>query len=185
MEWSFNLVKPDAISRGLVGAIIRRFEDKGLRLVGLKLAWPSAALIEAMYADNKDEPWFADLVDYMTQGPVVAMVWEGVEANAAARQIIGVKDPMKSTPGTIRGDFNIEPVRTAVHGSRTPAEAEQEINLWFFPTPDDPKPIWDTILGTEPLEPADAGGVTGPEPQGPVMPAKPIHAIDPTREATE
>lgn len=183
VSWSFNLVKPDGISRGLVGSIIKRFEDKGLRLVGLKLVWPSKELVEKSYADNKGEPWFNDLVEYLTSGPVVAMVWEGPNANAAARHIIGKKDPMNSSPGSIRGDYNIEMVRTVVHGSRTPGEAEDEINLWFFPKPDDPKPVWDTILGTEPLEPDDKGVNTGPEQQGPVMPSKPIHSIDHNREA--
>lgn len=184
LEWSMNLIKPDGISRGLIGTIIKRFEDKGLHLVGLKLVWPSKALVEKSYADNKDEPWFDDLVDYLTSGPVIAMVWEGVNANAAARHIIGKKDPMNSSPGSIRGDYNIEMVRTVVHGSRTPEEAEQEIKLWFFPQSDDPKPVWDTILGTEPLEPDESqDGDSGPEQQGPVMPSKAIHPIDHTREA--
>ena len=185
VSWSFNLVKPDGLSRGIAGNIIKRFEDKGLRLVGLKLVWPSKELVEKSYADNKDEPWFNDLVEYLTSGPVIAMVWEGVNANAAARHIIGKKDPLNSSPGSIRGDYNIEMVRTVVHGSRTPEEAEREINLWFFPKPDDPKPVWNTILGTEPLEPDEKGGDSGAEQQGPVMPSKQMHAIDHNREAGE
>jgi len=186
LEWSLNLVKPDAVRRGLVGRIISRFEDKGLRLVGMKLVWPSRAMIEASYTDNAEEEWFPALLDYMTSGPVVAMVWEGPNANAAARQIIGKKDPMKSDAGSIRADYNIEMVKTVVHGSRTPEEAEAEIGIWFFGQ--GPKPIWDCILGTEADNP-DTGGDGADDDtetsnsKAPVMPGKAIHAIDPGKEA--
>lgn len=188
LSWSLNLVKPEAVQRGLIGRIISRFEDKGLRLVGLKMVWPSRELIEANYSDNAEETWFPKLVDYMTSGPVIAMVWEGPNANQAARQIIGKKDPMKSDAGTMRGDFNIEMVKTVVHGSRTPEEAEREIGLWFFGK--GPKPTWDCILGTEGMEPEHGGEgavatTAEAEKKQPVMPSQPIHAIDPTKRSDE
>lgn len=187
LEWSLNLIKPDAVRRGLIGRIISRFEDKGLRLVGMKMVWASEALIKANYSDNTEEEWFPDLVDYMTSGPVVAMVWEGPNANEAARQIIGKKDPMKSTVGSIRGDYNIGMVRTVVHGSRTPEEAEQEIPLWFFGK--GPAPVWDVILGTETMNPDTGGDGAAPDPtpnsKPPLMPSEAIHMVDAHRRAGE
>lgn len=188
LSWSFNIVKPDAIKRGLIGRVISRFEDKGLRLVGMKLVWASPELIKETYSDNAEEKWFPTLIDYMTSGPIIVMVWEGPQANQAARHIIGKKDPMDSDAGSMRGDFNIEMVKTVVHGSRTPEEAEREIGLWFFGK--GPKPIWDCILGTESMEPemGGAGAATSvaenatPNSKPPVMPAKAIHPIDPGKE---
>ena len=152
-----------------------------------KMAWPSREMIEANYSDNAEEEWFPALVDYMTSGPVIAMVWEGPQANQAARHIIGKKDPMDSPPGSLRGDYNIEMVKTVVHGSRTPEEAEREIGIWFFGK--GPKPVWDTILGTEKMDP-DLGGegaaASGEaEKKLPAMPSEAIHAIDPMRRAGE
>ena len=147
MEWSFSLIKPDAIKRNLIGKIISKFEAKGLILVGLKMAWPTRELIEKHYEDQKDEPHFQQLVDFMAGGPVIAMVWEGPNAVTVTRNLIGVKDPVKSTPGSIRGDFALEMPKTIVHGARSPEEAEKELQLWFHGKSSDF--IWEDLLGTE------------------------------------
>ncbi len=130
-EWTFAMVKPDAVRRGLVGQIISRFEKKGLNLVGLMITWPTRSLIEAHYQDEKGEPHFEDLVEYMTSGPCVPMVWEGPNAVAIGRILIGTKDPAVSTPGSIRGDLALGLPKTVVHGARSPEEAERELALWF------------------------------------------------------
>lgn len=143
MELSFNLVKPDGISRGLIGRIFSRFEEKGLKLVACKFVQASPELIKTSYADNAEEAWFPDLVDYLTSGPVIAMVWAGENANDAARQVIGQKNPMKSDSGSLRGKYNISMVRTIVHGSRTPEEAKREIGIWFGG--EGPKPEWELM----------------------------------------
>jgi nucleoside-diphosphate kinase len=131
VERTFIAIKPDGVQRGLVGEIIRRLETKGFTLVGLKLIHPSRDLAEQHYAVHKERPFFAGLVDFMTSGPVVAMVWQGDGIVAACRLAIGATNPLTSPPGTIRGDLGINIGRNIIHGSDAVETAESEIALWF------------------------------------------------------
>ena len=130
-ERSFIAIKPDGVQRGLVGEIIGRFERKGFKLVGLKQLVPSRALAEQHYGVHKDRPFFSGLVEFITSGPVVGMVWEGDGVIASARKLIGATKPLDSEPGTIRGDLAINIGRNVIHGSDAPETAEFEIALWF------------------------------------------------------
>jgi len=132
-ERTFIAIKPDGVHRGLIGEIIKRFEVKGFKLVGLKMTHPSEDLLKQHYEDLKDRPFFASLVDYMHSGPVVAMVWEGKEAVKTGRVMLGETNPADSKPGTIRGDFCIQVGRNIIHGSDAVDSAKQEISLWFKP----------------------------------------------------
>ncbi len=131
MERTFLAIKPDGVQRGLVGTIIQRFEQKGYTLVGLKMLRVSRELAEQHYSEHKDKPFFPGLVDFITSGPVVAMVWEGRGVIAAARKLIGATNPLNAEPGTLRGDFGVDVGRNVIHGSDGPETAEREINLWF------------------------------------------------------
>ncbi|MFN4067112.1 MAG: nucleoside-diphosphate kinase [Thermosynechococcus sp.] len=131
MERTFLAIKPDGVQRGIVGTIIQRFEQKGYTLVGLKLMRVSRELAEQHYSEHKDKPFFAGLVNFITSGPVVAMVWEGRGVIAAARKLIGATNPLNAEPGTLRGDFGVDVGRNVIHGSDSPENAEREINLWF------------------------------------------------------
>lgn len=131
MERTFLAIKPDGVQRKLISEIIRRFETKGFTLVGLKLMNVSRELAETHYGVHRERPFFAGLVDFITSGPVVAMVWEGEGVIASARKIIGATNPLNSEPGTIRGDFGVNVGRNLIHGSDAPETAQQEIALWF------------------------------------------------------
>ena len=131
MERTFLAVKPDGVQRHLVGEIIRRYEAKGFKLVGLKLLQPTRELAEKHYAVHKERPFFAGLVEFITSGPVVAMVWEGDGVVASARKIIGATNPLTAEPGTIRGDFGANIGRNIIHGSDAIETAQTEIALWF------------------------------------------------------
>jgi len=132
MERTFVMVKPDGVQRGLIGDIISRFEDRGLKLVGAKLMQIDQELAEEHYAEHEDKPFFEDLTDFITSGPVMAMVWEGQDAIAQVRKMMGATDPADSAPGTIRGDFGLDMGRNVIHGSDTePGSAEREIELFF------------------------------------------------------
>ncbi len=120
MERTFLAIKPDGVQRKLVGEIIRRFEAKGFTLVGLKLLNVSRELAETHYAVHRERPFFAGLVEFITSGPVVAMVWEGDGVIASARKIIGATNPLNAEPGTIRGDFGANVGRNLIHGSDAP-----------------------------------------------------------------
>ena len=133
MERTFLAIKPDGVQRSLVGDIIRRFEAKGFTLVGLKLMNVSRELAEKHYAVHKERPFFASLIEFITSGPVVAMVWEGDGVVASARKIIGATNPLTAEPGTIRGDFGVDVGRNLIHGSDAIETAQNEINLWFTP----------------------------------------------------
>src|ERR1700681_4468683 len=133
MQQTLILIKPDGVQRRLVGAIVRRFERKGLRLAGLKLVRPTRALAEKHYAVHKGKPFYESLLQFLTAGPTVAMVWEGREAVAVARTLIGPTDGIKAAPATIRGDFAISVQNNLVHGSDSPENAAAEIALWFKP----------------------------------------------------
>lgn len=131
MERTFLAIKPDGVQRGLIGEIIRRYEAKGFTLVGLKLMKVSRELAEQHYGEHKEKPFFAGLVDFITSGPVVAMVWEGKGVVASARKIIGATNPLNSEPGTIRGDYGVDIGRNIIHGSDAVETAQREISLWF------------------------------------------------------
>lgn len=131
MERTFIAIKPDGVQRGLIGEIIRRFESKGFTLVGLKLMQASRELAENHYGVHRERPFFAGLVEFITSGPLVAMVWEGEGVVASARKMIGATNPLNSEPGTIRGDLGIEVGRNIIHGSDAIETAQQEIALWF------------------------------------------------------
>jgi nucleoside-diphosphate kinase len=125
------LVKPDAFARGLTGEIIARFERKGLKLAALELKQLDRATAEQHYAEHKEKPFFGELVDFITSGPLVAMVLEGQDAVKAARQVIGATNPLEAAPGSIRGDYAVEVGQNMVHGSDSPESAEREAKLFF------------------------------------------------------
>jgi nucleoside-diphosphate kinase len=131
MERTLILVKPDAFARNLTGEIIARFERKGLRLAALKQMTMTADLAESHYAEHVGKPFFGELTSFITSGPLVAMVLEGDRAIEAARQVIGATDPLKASPGSIRGDFAIEVGQNMVHGSDAPESAAREVGLFF------------------------------------------------------
>lgn len=131
MERTFLAIKPDGVQRKLVGEIIRRFETKGFTLVGLKFVSVSRELAESHYGVHKERPFFPSLVEFITSGPVVAMVWEGDGVIAAARKLIGATNPLNAEPGTIRGDLGANIGRNIIHGSDAPETAQSEIALWF------------------------------------------------------
>lgn len=131
MEKTLILIKPDGVQRGLVGAIIDRFERRGLKLVGMKFMQMSPELAGKHYEVHRDRPFYKGLVEYITSGPIVAMVWEGKDAVAAARSTMGITNPTAAAPGTIRGDFALEIGRNLVHGSDSPDNAIKEVNLFF------------------------------------------------------
>jgi nucleoside-diphosphate kinase len=131
MERTLILVKPDAFARGLSGEIIARFERKGLRIVALRHMTVSSDLAERHYAEHSERPFFGELVDFITSGPILAMVLEGSDAVRAARQVIGATNPLEASPGSIRGDFAIELGTNMVHGSDSPESAAREAALFF------------------------------------------------------
>jgi len=131
-ERTFVMVKPDGVQRGLIGEIISRFEDRGLKLAGAKFMQIDRDLAEQHYGEHEDKPFFDDLVGFITSGPVMAMVWEGADATAQVRSMMGETDPAESAPGTIRGDLGLDLGRNVIHGSDTePGSNEREIDLFF------------------------------------------------------
>lgn len=130
-ERTFIMIKPDGVQRGLVGQIVQRFEDKGFKLVAMKMTTASVEHLKEHYADLSHLKFFPGLVKYMASGPVVAMVWEGTGAVATGRKMLGATKPMESDPGTIRGDFCIQVGRNICHGSDAVESANKEIKLWF------------------------------------------------------
>jgi nucleoside-diphosphate kinase len=131
MDRTLILVKPDAFARGLTGEVIARFERKGLRIVTLKLMHLDRGLAERHYAEHREKPFFAGLVEFITGGPLVAMVLEGYEAVDAARQVIGATNPLEAVAGSIRGDYGLDVQTNLVHGSDSPESADREIELFF------------------------------------------------------
>ncbi len=132
-ERTYIMIKPDGVARGLVGQIIERFERRGYKLTALKLFTPTKALLEEHYGEHKGKPFFEPLVNYMLMGPVVCMIWEGLDIVKTGRKMLGATKPLNSEPGTIRGDFSIDTGRNIVHGSDSVESAEREIKLWFKP----------------------------------------------------
>ncbi len=130
-EKTFIAIKPDGVQRGFISEIIGRFERKGFKLVALKQLIPSRELAQQHYGVHKERPFFNDLVDFISSGPVVAMVWEGEGVISNARKMIGATKPLEAEPGTIRGDLAVNIGRNIIHGSDGPDTASFEINLWF------------------------------------------------------
>merc|ERR1711862_563210 len=130
-ERTFLAIKPDGVKKHLIGEIISRFERKGYTLVAMKLIHPSKELAESHYAEHKERPFFPALVEFLSSGNLVAMVWEGKGVIAMARKMIGKTNPLDSEPGTIRGDFAISIDENIIHGSDGPESAQKEMKLWF------------------------------------------------------
>ncbi len=133
MERSLVLIKPDAVQRGLSGAIISRLESLGLKLAGVKMLHMDKALAQKHYGVHQGKSFFEGLVNYITSGPIVAMVWEGEQAIEVIRKAMGATDPAKAAPGTIRKDFGLDIERNAIHGSDSVETAEKEVKLFFSP----------------------------------------------------
>jgi nucleoside-diphosphate kinase len=131
MDRTLILVKPDAFARGLSGEIIARFERKGLRIAALRHMTVTRELAERHYAEHAERPFFGELVQFITSGPILAMVLEGPQAVVAARQVIGATNPLEAAPGSIRGDLAIEVGTNMVHGSDSPESAAREAALFF------------------------------------------------------
>ncbi|OAA28809.1 nucleoside diphosphate kinase [Frankia sp. EI5c] len=130
-ERTLVLVKPDGVSRGLVGEVIGRLERKGLKIVALELRTLERSVAETHYGEHASKPFFGELVDFITSGPLVALVAEGPRAAEAVRGLMGVTDPVKAAPGSLRGDFALEIGQNLVHGSDSPESAKREIDLFF------------------------------------------------------
>lgn len=131
MEKTFLMVKPDGVQRNLIGEIVSRFEKKGFQLVGAKLMQIPTELAEQHYGEHKERPFFGELVEFITSGPVFAMVWEGENVISTARLMMGATNPKESAPGTIRGDFAVTVGKNIIHGSDSSESAEREIGLFF------------------------------------------------------
>ena len=125
------LIKPDAFERGLTGEILARFERKGLRITELRLLHAHEEIAHRHYDEHAEKPFFGELVSFITGGPLVAAVFEGHEAVAAARQVIGATNPVEAAPGSIRGEYGLEVTYNLVHGSDSDASADREIAIWF------------------------------------------------------
>jgi len=132
-ERTFVMVKPDGVQRGLVGEVITRLEERGLKLVAAKFTQIDRDLAEEHYGEHEDKPFFDGLVEFITAGPVMAMVWEGQDATRQVRRMMGATDPADAAPGTIRGDFGLDLGRNVIHGSdhEDPGANEREIDLFF------------------------------------------------------
>ena len=133
MERTFIMLKPDAVQRGLMGEIIERFETRGFKLVGMKFMLASQDLLKTHYSDLSKKPFFPELIRYMTSGPVVPMVFEGLSAVKQGRTMLGATNPKDSAPGTIRGDLCVDVGRNIIHGSDSVESANKEVALWFTP----------------------------------------------------
>ena len=131
MERTFVMVKPDGVQRNLIGEIVSRFEKKGFKLVGAKLMLIDEELAGKHYQEHKDKPFFKELVNFITSGPIFAMVWEGKNVVSVARNMMGKTNPAEATFGTIRGDFGLSVGMNLIHGSDSLESSEREINLFF------------------------------------------------------
>ena len=131
MEKTFLMVKPDGVQRNLIGDIVSRFEQKGFKLAGAKLMQITEELAQQHYGEHKERPFFGELVEFITSGPVFAMVWEGENVISTARLLVGATNPTESAPGTIRGDYAVTVGKNIIHGSDSPESAVREIGLFF------------------------------------------------------
>ncbi len=132
-ERTFVMVKPDGVQRGLIGEIVGRLEERGLKLAGAKFMQIDEELAHEHYGEHEDKPFFDGLVEFITSGPVMAMVWEGADATRQVRQMMGTTDPAEAQPGTIRGDLGLDLGQNVIHGSdhEDPGANEREIDLFF------------------------------------------------------
>ena len=130
-ESTFTMVKPDGVARGLIGEVIARFERKGLKLMKIRMLNIDEALARRHYAEHVDRPFFPELLEFITKGPVVAMEWAGESAVSVARSLMGATDPKSAHPGTIRGDLGLAVTQNIVHGSDSPESATRELALFF------------------------------------------------------
>ena len=133
MEKTLVLIKPDGVARGLCGEIIARFEKRGLKIVGLKMLKLTREQAERHYAEHKGKPFFSSLVDFITSGPLIAMVLSGETAIQTVRTMMGATNPAAAAPGTIRGDFALAVTQNIIHGSDGPDSASREIDVFFSP----------------------------------------------------
>jgi nucleoside-diphosphate kinase len=131
VQRTFVAIKPDGVQRGLIGDIVSRFEKKGLKIIGMKFMQVTKQLAENHYGEHKGKPFFDGLVNFITSGPILAMVLEGKDAIAVSRTLIGATNPVTAAPGTIRGDLALEIGRNIVHGSDGPESAKREIGIFF------------------------------------------------------
>jgi nucleoside-diphosphate kinase len=131
LEQTFVMVKPDGVERGLIHRVIERIENKGFRLAAIRMLRLTDELAAQHYAEHVDKPFFPELRDFITSGPVVAMIWEGNGVIKAVRDLMGATNPLASAPGTIRGDFGLLISKNIVHGSDSPEAAAREISLYF------------------------------------------------------
>lgn len=131
LENTFIMVKPDGVARGLIGEVISRFERKGLRLEKIRSLTIDEAMAGVHYAEHVDKPFFGELVEFITSGPVVAMEWSGESAVSVARTLMGATDPKQAAPGTIRGDLGLIVTNNIVHGSDSPESAVRELGIFF------------------------------------------------------
>lgn len=130
-EHTYVMVKPDGVARGLVGEVISRLERKGLKLENMRMLTITEELAGRHYAEHTDKPFFGDLVDFITSGPVVAMEWSGPDAVVVARNLMGVTNPVDAAPGTIRGDYGLVITENIVHGSDSVESAQRELEIFF------------------------------------------------------
>jgi len=130
-ERTFIAIKPDGVQRALVGEIISRFEQKGYKLVAMKMIWPTQKMAEEHYADLKDKKFWPGLCKFFSSGPIVAMCWEGKDVIKTGRKLLGETNPNASNPGTIRGDYAVDLGRNIIHGSDSPEGAKDELTMWF------------------------------------------------------
>merc|ERR1712012_1278030 len=130
-ERTFIMIKPDGVARNLVAKIIERFEQRGYKLVAMKFMQAGTDLLNQHYSDLKEKPFFPSLIKHIGSGPVVPMVWEGKDVVRQGRSMLGETDPLKSKPGSIRGDFSVGMGRNIIHGSDSVESAKKEISLWF------------------------------------------------------
>ncbi|WGI17303.1 nucleoside-diphosphate kinase [Methanonatronarchaeum sp. AMET-Sl] len=128
---TFLAVKPDGVERGLIGEVIKRIEDKGLKIIGLKMIWLDREKAEEHYAEHKGKDFFNELIEYITSKPIVAMAIEGPDAVPVVRNLIGTTNPAEANPGTIRGDYGLEISENIVHAADSQENAERELNLYF------------------------------------------------------
>jgi nucleoside-diphosphate kinase len=131
IEHTFIMVKPDGVERGLVGEVISRFEKKGFSLERMQMLTPTSEIATEHYAEHVDKPFFGDLLEFITRGPVVAMEWSGEEAVASARNVMGATNPANAAPGSIRGDLASLLTENIVHGSDSVESAQRELSIWF------------------------------------------------------
>ncbi|MFA5537231.1 MAG: nucleoside-diphosphate kinase [Bacillota bacterium] len=134
MEKTFIMIKPDGVQRNLTGKIISRLEDKGYKLVALKMLQLTEEQAKTHYIEHIEKPFFPSVLAYITSGPVVAMVWEGRNAVKGIRKLMGATDPRDAEPGTIRGDFGIDISKNVIHGADSPESAQRELDIYFATT---------------------------------------------------